>query len=86
MGTLKETPASVEFVAEYVEKLRINFYKTPEKLFDALMKTILFFEMSERDVNEHVLNAIYSIKRLEINIADILNGYHERPVYPKYFD
>jgi hypothetical protein len=81
-------PASVEYVAEMVGKLTVAFYETPEKLFEALIKTILFLKMTESDVCEMVNDAIFTIRKTKITIADVINGHEEKPkkILPYTFD
>jgi predicted nucleic acid-binding protein len=88
MNQDEKKSASVEYVAEMVGKLTVNFYETPEKLFDALTKTILFLKMTEYEVNEMVNDAIFTIKKTKITIADVINGREERPkkILPYTFD
>jgi predicted nucleic acid-binding protein len=74
MKQVEGKPASVGFIAEKIAKLEIAFYETPERLFDALVKTILFLEMTEYEVAEMVNEAIFTIKKTKITIADIING------------
>jgi hypothetical protein len=74
MEQIKEKQATIEFVVEMVGKLEIAFYETPEKLFDALVKTILFLKMSECEVSEMVNEAIFTVKKTRITIADVING------------
>ena len=77
METLENKIASPEFVAVMVGKLTIAFYETPESLFEALVKTILFLKFTESEVVKMVNNAIFTIKRTKITIADIIKEQYE---------
>jgi hypothetical protein len=73
----KENAASAEFVAEMVGKLTVAFYETPGSLFEAMAKTILYLRASEDDVRKMVNEAILTIRRTRITIADITGAYSE---------
>jgi hypothetical protein len=77
MEKIKEKEASAEFVAEIVSKLAIAFYETPQPLFDALIKTILYLRATEDDVCKMVNDAILTIRRTRITIADVAGQYSE---------
>ena len=70
-------PASAEFVAGMVAKLEIAFYETPETLFDALTKTILFLKFTEKEVTGMVNKAIFTVKKTKLSIADIVKEQYE---------
>ena len=74
----KKNPATVDYVAEMMAKLEIAFYETPEKLLDALAKTIIFHEFTEREVSDMVWDAIYTIKKTKLTIADVINGREKK--------
>jgi len=66
--------AHEQFVVKKVAKLIIAFYETPESLFEALVKTILFLELTENEVSEMINDAILTVKKTKITIADVING------------
>jgi hypothetical protein len=68
------SPACQEFIIRKVSKLSVAFYDTPESLFEALTKTVLFLELTESEVNEMVNEAIFTIRKTRITIADVING------------
>ena len=86
METKQIEIASAEYVAEMVRKLSVAFYETPEKLFDALAKVILHLKMSKKEVFEMVEDAIFTIKKTKITIADVINGRENKPKEIPFFD
>ena len=86
MKQVEKKQASAEYVAEMVSKLETAFYETPEPLFEALAKTILFLEMTEYEVSEMVSDAIFNIKKTKITIADVINGRENKPKEIPFFD
>jgi predicted nucleic acid-binding protein len=74
---MEKNEASAEFVAEMVSKLAVAFYETPESLFEALAKTILYLQATEDDVRKMVNEAILAIRRTRITIADVVGAYSE---------
>ena len=74
MKTEKIEIAPAEYVAEMVAKLKIAFYETPDTLFEALAKVVLHQKMTKKDVFEMVEEAIFTVKKTKITIADIING------------
>ena len=72
--------ATVEYVAEGVGKLVGVFYKTPESLFEALVKILVFHKFTESEVDDIIWDAIYRIKKTELTIADVLNGREKSKV------
>jgi hypothetical protein len=77
MEKIKSNEASDKFVAEMVSKLTVAFYETPESLFDAMAKTILYLRATEDDVRKMVNDAILTIRRTRITIADVVGEYSE---------
>ncbi|MDR2057653.1 MAG: hypothetical protein LBP83_05120 [Dysgonamonadaceae bacterium] len=65
-------PATKEFVAEKVIHLATAFYETPEELFDALIKSVLHLKLTGEEVIGVFNEAIFTIKKTRITIADIL--------------
>ena len=78
MKTENEKRATQEFVAEWVLKLVTAFYETPETLFDALIKSMLWFSLTEMEVIDICNEAIFTIKKTRITIADVLSDIAEK--------
>jgi len=78
--------ASAEYIAEMVSKLSIAFYETPETLFEALGRTIIHLKMNKKDVFEMVEEAIFTIRKTKITIADVINGRENPTKEIPFFD
>jgi phospholipid N-methyltransferase len=77
-------PATKEFVAEKVINLSTAFYDTPEELFDALIRSVLFLRLTESEVIEVFNEAIFTVRKTRVAIADVLGNIAEikrKPVY-----
>jgi hypothetical protein len=74
MEQVEKKIASPEYVVGMVAKLTVAFYETPEMLFEALAKTILFLKLTESEVYAMTNEAIFTVKKTKITIADVING------------
>jgi hypothetical protein len=74
---LSEKKASPELIAERVAILQDVFYETPEKVFELLTRAIIFLEPTEKRLSGIFNDAVYSIRKTRITIADILSDEWE---------
>lgn len=73
----KRQPVTEEVVAESIEKLKKVFYETPDCLFEALAKIMLSIEPTRYQFMVMVNEAIFTLKKTKITVADIVNGREE---------
>ena len=73
METTKKQIAKDEFVAEKIAGLSVLFYDTPESLFMALFDVILNLKMTESEVSDMINEAILTVKKTKVTIADIVS-------------
>jgi len=93
MENEEKNPAKQEYVTGCVSALVTAFYETPQTLFDALIKSMLWLKLSEREVTDVCNEAILTFKGTKITIADVLGDiakkkqiavYIEKIGYPEY--
>ena len=80
----KTTIASAEKIAERIEKLSEAFYETPESLFKNLAYCMKWLKLTEDELMECFNEAIFTIKKTRITIADVLGDIADRKRTPIY--
>jgi hypothetical protein len=85
MNLEDKKPASKDFIAEKViNNLVTAFYDTPEELFDALIQSALWLELSECEIINVCREAAFTIRKTRVTIADVLGDIAQtkrKPVY-----
>ena len=84
MENEEKNPAKQEYVTGCVSALVTAFYETPQTLFDALIKSMLWLKLSEREVTDVCNEAIFTVKGTKITIADVLGNIADEKRMPVY--
>jgi hypothetical protein len=65
-------PASEEFIAEKNGIVQTLFYDTPDEVFAGITKAMLFLKLTEKEVVGVLSDAVFSIRKTRITVADVL--------------
>jgi phospholipid N-methyltransferase len=77
-------PATKEFIAGKAINLATAFYETPEELFGAIIDTALWLKLSEKEVIKAFNDAIFTVRKTRITIADVLGEIAQTKRKPFY--